>query len=59
MSAPLHFTEEETEVPFLMKQTYEVLFTYWVTVKTMRTVISLLDTGAGLNFVHPSLISTG
>lgn len=56
MSETLHFDEKESEVVFTTKPTNEVLLTYGVTVKTMRIAISVLGTGAGANYVHPSLI---
>lgn len=40
MSQPLHFNEKESEVSFTTKPTYNVLHTYGVTVKTMRTAAS-------------------
>lgn len=35
-----------------------MLITYGATIKKLRTAINLLDTDAGVNLVHPSLITT-
>lgn len=59
MSELLHVHGKELEVALTKKLTYRVLLTYRVTVKTMRTAISLLNTGAGANYIQPSLIPNG
>lgn len=59
MPEPLQIEEKLLDVSFTTKPTYKVVHTYEVTVKIMRTGISLLNTEADIKFLHPSLISTG
>lgn len=42
-----------------MNQIFKLLLTHGVKDKIMRTAISLLNTGAGVNFLHPEFLSTG
>lgn len=59
MCESLHFSEKESELAFTTKPTSKELLTFGITVKTFRTAVRLLGTGAGFKLEHASLISTG
>lgn len=50
------FLTVDTDVAYLARPDYNVGVTHGIYVKAMHTIVALLDTGAGVNFIDTALI---